>query len=267
MKSEYHKIYRSALFLILSSHVVFSQIGGISASKLNSVNHAPIPKGDAEFEPNVTYSYSSKTWNGTGDLQDRFQSPDSLQIDGAVSFRLAYTLSDQYEVGAIIADEYSSWSVKRELMTKGQMGLGMMAGLNLPFGTATINRSQRTGDQVATYGLGLIGSYQMSDDASIDVNLQYQGYFNDVESNADSDVFLSLDFGQYINDQNIYLIGSWLYQHSSITEGTQSKLTFSPCIALEMKRSYMITINANLDLIGKRTDKTSSFNVAWTITL
>ena len=255
------------IVLTLVSQASLSQIGGISASKINSFNHAPIPKGFAEFEPNVTYSFSGRAWDSSGTLRDRYQSSDSVQVNGGISFRMAYTLSDHYEVGSIIAADYSSWSIKRALMTRDKLGLGVMAGINMPYGITTINRGQMSAEQITSYGVGAIGSYQMTEDASVDINLQYQDYFATAEDLATSDIYLSVDFGQYINQQQIYIIGSFLYQHSSFQGFNQNKLTLSPGISLEMKKSYLIVINANLDVKGRGSDKTHGFNVAWTMTL
>jgi len=259
--------YLLLILLFCSLSHTYAQIGGLTASKINSFNHAPIPKGSAEFEPNVTYSFSSKSWDDQGELKNTFSSLDSISVESGISFRMAYTLTDLWEVGTIIASDYSSWSVKRELMTKGPLGLGIMAGINVPYGITTIDRSLRAADQVSNYGIGLISSYELSIDASIDLNVQYQDYFHAAEDISNSDIFISLDYGHYINQQNIYLIASFLYQNSSLEIGNLSKLTFSPGISIEMKKSYLIVINANLDLTGQNTDKTNGFNVAWTMTL
>ena len=140
-----------------------------------------------------------------------------------------------------------------------------MLGANFPFGFAEIDTRNRTVDQIGTYGLGMIASYELNEKASIDFNAQIQNYFQDNDDLPNNDIFVSIDYGHYVED--IYLLASFLYQTSDFDGFQQNKLTFSPGLSFEMKPEYLIVANANFDLVGKQAEKTHGFSVAFTITL
>ncbi len=244
---------------------LFSQIGGITASKINSVNHAPIDVGLAEFEPSYNFSKSRKQWDQNGNLSPLYSTIDSIVIDASFNLRMAYTMTDELEVGCNLGEGYSNWSAKYAVYTKNNFGLGLMLGANFPFGFAEIDTRNRTVDQIGTYGMGLIASYEVNEKSSIDFNAQIQNYFQDNEDLPNNDIFLSVDYGHYVKD--LFLIVSFLYQTSDFDDFQQNKLTFSPGISFEMKPEYLIVANANFDLTGKQTEKTHGFSVAFTITL
>ena len=244
---------------------LFSQIGGISASKINSINHAPIDLGLAEFEPSYSFSKSRKQWDQNGNLSPLYSTIDSILIDASFNLRMAYAFTEQLEFGCNLGVGYSNWSAKYAIHTKNKFGIGVMLGANLPFGFAEIDTRNRTVDQISTYGMGLIASYDVNEKSSIDFNAQIQNYFQDNDNLPSSDIFVSIDYGHYIKD--ILLVASFLYQTSDFDNFQQNKLTFSPGISFEMKPEYAIAANANFDLTGKQTEKTHGFSVAFTITL
>ena len=62
------RFFATVLLYFLLLGTISSQIGGITASKINSVNHAPIDVGLAEFEPSYSLSKARKQWDQKGDL-------------------------------------------------------------------------------------------------------------------------------------------------------------------------------------------------------
>lgn len=247
--------------------IIYCQIGGIAGSKINAINHAAIPVGSAEFEPNYNYTLSNKVWDGNGNEANLFSSPDSVLINTSVSLRMAYAFTKNFEVGAQIGNDFSNWSVRYEVMTKDKFGLGLVAGYNLPFGNVVLDRSKRTPDQVSAFVLGLTTSYEFNPSTSIDFNYQYQGYFQDAEGIPSHDSFFYLDAGHYINGSAILIMGSLSYQYSNILDANATKLTFYPGISTEVKDNYFLVLNGMFDLSGKNSEKTSGFAVAWTIIL
>jgi hypothetical protein len=256
------------LSLIISQSFVISisaQIGGITGSKINSVNFEPIPVGLAEFEPTYNLTIADQRWDDNGDIQSLYSTSDSLLIDGSLNLRMAYTFTDRLEVGCNLGVDYSNFSFKYAIWSNEKLGLGIMGGTNHPFGFAEIDRTNRSADQISTYGLGGIASYNLSDKSSLDINIQFQEYFRAHLDNPTTDYFVSIDYGHYV--KSVFLLGSFLYQESSLIDGSQRKLTFSPGISIEMKPEYLIVFNLNFDLFGKAIEKTSGLGLSFTMTL
>jgi len=246
---------------------IHAQIGGISGGKINAFNHLPIPKGTAEFEPNYGFYSVSKFWDNDGQLQAKYGSKDSLEINSQISFRMAYTFSDKFELGTFIAESFTNWSFKYVTLDKEKFGLAVIGGLNFPFGSAVIDKSQRKPEHHSQYILGLASSHQFSESTSLDINLQYQDYFGSHPEIPKSDIFIYADVGHYLGDSGIQLLSSLGYQISQLEDTSSTKMTFYPGVAFEMQSNYFIVANAFFDLIGQNAEKTSGISIAWTITL
>jgi len=250
---------------VFSYVLLTGQIGGITGSKINSFNHMPIDLGKAEFEPTYNYLQYSKQWDDDGKLQDAFASSDSLGYDVSLNLRMAYTFTTRLEFGCNLGIDYSNWSAKYALGTFGKVGLGVMAGANFPYGFSEINKKNREADQIGTYGLGLIFSYEINDKSSVDFNAQWQDYFQSNIENPNADQFLSVDYGYYVGD--VLFMGSLFYQRSEFDNLNSYRLTFMPGISFEMKQAYMVVPNLSFDLLGKNIEKTLGFSVSFTMTL
>lgn len=261
------KLFLTLLSFISLLSITHAQVGGISGGKINALNHLPIPVGTAEFEPNFGISTSKSTWDNNGNIQNIFSNSDSVAVNTSISFRMAYPLTDKLEIGTFIAENFSNWSFKYALNGSKKLGYGILGGVNIPFGNAIIDKSNRQSDHVLNYVLGGIMSYQINQSSSIDFNVQFQDYFHDVDGLANYDLITYLDYGNYIGDSGIQLLSSISYQHSP-TEGIDSYLlTYYPGFSLEMKSNYFLVLSGTISLLGKNTVKSNGFAVAWTITI
>lgn len=254
-----------AILLLTFCLTGYSQIGGITGSKINAINHEPIPKGKAEFEPSYTYGRTTQIWDDKKQLNYIFGSPDSLLIGAAMNFRMAYAFSNSFELGCNLGVGYSNWSMKYKLFDIDDLGIGIMGGINMPFGSAVVDKRQRYTGEVSSFAFGGIVSYEFNEQSSIDFNVQFQDYFHKAIGNSEYDVFLALDYGQYFNDY--LMVHSLFYQSSNFNPLWQKKLTYSPGLSMEMKAEYMVVFNLNIDLIGRNVFRTNGFSVAFTITL
>lgn len=257
----------SMVMAIASVSSMFAQVGGVSGGKINAFNHLPIPKGTAEFEPNYGFTATKSQWDIDGNKIPIFSSSDSTLIETNISFRMAYPITDRLEVGTFIAESFSNWSIKYALNGAQKFGYGIMGGINLPYGTTTLRQGNRNADQSVRYSLGVIGSYQLTESSSFDLNVQVQNYFSNAPDLPGSDVIVYLDFGHYISTSGVQLMSSISYIESSFEVGNAKVLSYYPGISLEMKDNYFIVINGAFDVMGKSSAKTSGFAIAWTMTL
>jgi len=244
-----------------------SQITGISASKISSFTARVIPKDAAEFELNYGVNHSRKLWDQDGNTQSLYRSEDSINVSTTYGIRVAYAFTEKFELGAFVSPSSSNWSTKLNLMDKERFSFALMAGINLPFGNVVNDKRNRQASQVRSYGFGLISSHDLSDDASIDINLQLQDYMASAPGLTDQDKFFSIDYGQYVHNGTILLIASFAYQHSSAPGGNQTALSFNPGISFEMNPKFPIAVNGTFGLSGKNMQKVNGFNVAWMIAL
>jgi len=262
-------IYRSigltciAYFIVVNCQL--AQISGIAGIKITSINSASMGKGSAEFEPQYNLSTIRKAYDNDGNLVNIYNSSDSLSKQGSIALRMAYGFSDKLEFGTLISNAASNWSAKYEVYNRDKLGLGLMAGLNLPFGSSIIDRKNRQAEQIVSFGLGAIASYNFNENSTVDFNIQWQNYGDNADGLQSSDSFISMDFGHYV--KNVLLVSSFIYQTSYFEDNNQNKLSFLPGISLEMKDNFALVFNLSLDLFGKNIQRTTGFGAAWTIAL
>ena len=250
-------------FAFFCFYSVSAQIAGIAGVKINAINVVPMPVGSAEFEPSYNFSYTSDRWDMNGDRVSLYSTSDSILIDASLNLRMAYAFTDRIEFGCNLGTDFSNFSIKYALYNRHDIGFGIMAGTNLPFGFAEIDRSQRSPDQIPVYGLGLIMSYTIDEVSSIDLNVQVQDYYYDSVDLPDADIFVTMDYGHYVKD--VLYVASFIYQESLTKSDSMRKLTFSPGISMEMMSNYAVVLNLNVDLMGRGIERNNGFSLAFTM--
>jgi len=154
----------------------FSQIAGISASKIAAMHSTPVDYKTAEFEPTFNYGrnlYGVRT--------------DSVSIASNVSWRLTYGFSNNLELGFNSVSDFSSacMAAKYRIFEDEKIGFAAMAGLGTGLGNLVIAESN---DLLSGYGFGLISTHKFDAKNSLDLNVQYYkniGSFNSLIINAD----------------------------------------------------------------------------------
>ncbi len=255
------------LLICIILPITFSaQIAGVTATKVSSFSARTLDKYGVEFEPNYGINSASRFWDENGNSIAIYQSADSIAFSSSLGLRFGYAFSEHFEVGAFVTDNGSNWSAKYKLTDSDKFATAVFAGMFVPFGANTvIDRSNRNPNQVRTFGLGLAATYDFSDKNSIDANVQYQDYFRNTPELNNNDIFASVDYGHYIFNNDVLLVGSFVYQSSSADFGNQTLLSFTPGIGLEMNSNFIILFNGQFSLIGTNVQNTTGFNVAWTM--
>jgi len=102
--------------LTLLSFNLFSQVGGISASKLVVINAETVPSNKIEFEPSFGFNVSKN---------------DSLKVNSDFGFRFTYGLNSKTEVGIFVPLHLNSvnWGIKYHAVNFNKLSLGMIAGI------------------------------------------------------------------------------------------------------------------------------------------
>lgn len=254
------------LIVVFGTSDLTGQIGGVTAGRINSISAAPITVHSAEFEPNYGFTSSQSQWDESSKLTSLYSSPDSLLIKTSFSLRIAYGLSDKIEVGTFISPEFSNWSLKYLIDQIGKTQIGLIGGINIPYGNTIVKKGARTADQTLSYGLGIASTVLLNERTAIELNIQHQGYFSDFDPDIPNrDLFFYMDYGQYISNNNIQLLASISFQESKFATYSSTVFSIYPGVSLEMKDNFLIVVNGAFDLFGKNASKTKGFALAWTM--
>ncbi len=249
----------------LLSCAVFGQIGGISASKLSSYTTIGINKHDVEFEPTFGTSLSSSYWDNNGNLINS----NAITQSSNIMWRVSYGLSHKTEVGFSIDSDASSVSIGMKTILSGgnKIQFSGMTGINLALGNRTFDPDKPGIDDVSSYAVGIIGSWFLNERNSVDANLTFQDYFKDVTNQTGSAVFVSADYGHYIENKSFQYLLSISYESSNIGTLNRSGLTITPGVSIETGDNFLFVINTSHTLTGTNMDKSLGISIALTTTI
>lgn len=169
------KVVIIVVFLIFSIDS-YSQVYGISASKLAVINAKTVIKNQFEFEPGFGYYWASSYYDKDGKIKPLSNATDSTTVFQELVFRFTYGITEKFEAGMMIASDMSSLStgVKYTLFTINNFSGGIMGG-----GTFA-NKSDIVAINSGIYGktfslaTGLVFSNEFSEKLSFDFDAQYQ---------------------------------------------------------------------------------------------
>ena len=262
---------KKVLFLTLSIFLagqLYSQIGGISGSKLRSYCVDVVDHHHIEFEPAFYYGQSRQNWNNDAELQNSFLSSDSINRYSGVGMRFTYGLFDKLEVGISIPLDMKtgSFGARYVLMQKTNIGFALITGINIPMGDGSFNRGLKTEDNATQAGFGGVFSYQQGEHFSLDANLEYDHFLKKPSSTKVGTLYTSIDVGYYVFNHQLQLIGAVGYEHSHlVTTLSQSRLTLYPGATIEGK-NFIIVLTFPFDVYGRNVNKTTGFSLALTLT-
>ena len=263
--------YKLILLLLLAvmGNSAFSQIGGLSGSKLISYTVDVVDNKKIEFEPAFYHFTSSKEWDGASRLQNCYSTPDSMAYTTGMGFRFTYGLWNKMEMGLSVSTDLdaASMGVRYVLFQKQKGALAVMGGLNIPLGNAPANRKIHHAGNTPTTGVGIVGTLDFSPRLSLDANAQYMGYLTKVDGQNTSGYYLSTDIGYYFFDHTLQLIGSAGFFNTHDNTGNHQVLELDPGFTVETGKNFIIVVGFPFDVYGKNSTKNSGFSFALTITL
>ena len=256
------------LFFILSS--AYSQVEGISASKLGTYCAETISATSIEFEPAFNLALSTQRFDDHGTKQNLFLSSDSIQQFSSFGFRFTYGLFKDFEIGVSLPIDISTLSVgaKYKLPFKSTPQFGIFAGYNAILGNEVYVRKNAVHESTSSVGLGFIISHDFSDKFGLDINAQYHKHFHTTVGGHSQGFTISTDIGYYLFEDISFIVGfvySYDNNHNFIKQS--NLFTFNPGIAIEKAKNFILVLNAPIDIIGKNEYQTVGFGLALTILL
>jgi len=254
-------------FLIISSFTLFAQVGGISNSKLASLNAKTIDHHMVEFEPTVTHIVSHKIWNNDGQLQDLYGSSDSVFKSTSLGFRFTYGLWGKIEIGGSISTDLAmtGLGVKYNFWGNDKMDIAAVAGANIPLGNKTIDNTIKLSDNLTSLGGGFIYTAYFNEKFSLDAAAQYMFFVEETTNEHKGSFYLNTDVGYFVFDNTLQLVLGAGYQNSSFDQLNSNTVSLYPGITVETGKRYVLVLQAPFDIAGKNARK--NFGVSFSLTI
>lgn len=257
-------------FVSFLSVSAYSQVAGLSASKLGTLCTAPVPEGTIEFEPFFGYSITSDYFDSNGDLQPLFSTSDSTMKFSGSGFRFSYGLMKNLEIGVSLPIDVSvvSFGAKYKLPLEGNFTMGLLGGYTTLIGNQVYVRRSAIHEMTPSFVGGIIMTYEFNENLSIDFDAQYQKHTLETSDGHTHGFYLNSDIGYYLMDRVNFIVGlNYGYKVFNASIDNSSLLTLNTGIAIEKAKHFILVLNAPFDLFGKNEYQTKGFGLALTIIL
>ncbi|NOX16761.1 MAG: transporter [Chlorobi bacterium] len=268
--------YRGTLvviFIFYSMAEVYSQVGGLSASKLSTLTTTTVPNSSVEFEPSIGVGFTRNMWNSDGALVPISAEDDSIFVGSNLFFRFTYGVSERLEIGATVPSDvnFLSFGAKYFIPFDEKLSFGVVAGVNAPIGNGgyrVFNKSINHLEYDPALAFGVIVSYLFNKDFSLDFDTQYQyhpGAKDEISLNA-FDVFVNSDLGYYFVNGIQGIIG---INYSGYFTGENNlgsyRVAMNVGATIERAKNFILVFSFPFDIIGKNTNRYYGFSLALTI--
>ncbi len=262
---------RLAIFILFASLSTqgYSQVMGISASKLASISATTAVRNQVEFEPGFGYYWANKYYDENGNLHELSDTKDSTAIFQQMVFRVTYGITDKFETGLLIASDMSSVSLgmKYHLFTYKSFSGGIMAGGTFANESDIVAVNSGIFGKTVSFATGLAFSNEFSEKLSLDFDFQYQSIRDDKVSYS-NDFFANAELAYRFNNQN-QLIGGFSYTnnyHTHSYDGNNNQLlTFNLGAAIMTGEMFEIVFYTPIKIVGKNYDRLNGLSFALTI--
>jgi len=258
------------LILFVSTNSLYAQVGGLSASKLGTYCTETVPAQNIEFEPFFSYAATNHYFDKNGNIQDLFETEDSVQFFSSFGFRFSYGLFKDFEIGVVTPIDISrvSFGAKYKLPFGNKLTYGVMFGYNSVIGNAVYVKRNAAHESTSAFAGGIIMTYEANSRFGLDINAQYQKHINTTVDGHSEGVYASMDMGYYLIQDVSFILGmNYFYKKYDTHENNSNLFTLSPGITIEKAKNFILVISAPLDVMGKNEYKTSGFSLALTILL
>jgi len=241
------KITTSFLLIFLSFNL-YSQISGISASKLVVINSETVPTNNIEFEPSFNFSVSKQ---------------DSLITNSGFGFRFSYGLNSKTEIGISIPVNLNTlnWGIKYHLHDYNKISTALIAGIQ---NSLIVNESENNNymSLFNSFSTGTAITYKINNKISIDIDNQFQTYFYNPEKNYN--IFLNSEIGYFISE-GLQLACGLQYGNNHLYGNVYNELIINSGITVEKAENFILVMNFPYKVKNTNTASAIGFNMALTV--
>jgi len=256
------------ILLVFSFSYSFSQVSGVSASKLATICTSPVAPKIIEAEPSFSFGYSNKYFNETGKLTNSFENKDSTELESGYGFRFTYGVINNLEIGTTFSSDFSelSFGAKYKLFQINNLSSAIMTGINLPMGNNVFDKSLNLAENKSSFASGIVLTYDFNDKNSIDFDCQVQKFTSEVVENHVLDYFIDCDISHWLTSE-LQLIAGLNYANLKFDNYEENSLTLNLGTTIERQNNYLLVLNSPINLIGKNTKQVFGFGFALTISI
>jgi len=260
-------IFLTLVFMSFN-YLSFSQIGGVSASKLATICTDPVANKVLEFEPAFGFEFSNKYFDEKGKLTNTFATSDSLELFSGFGFRFTYGVFDNFEIGTTFPVDMSviSWGAKYKLNNNDFFRTALMTGINLPIGNTIFNRNDRHYDNTSSYVGGFVATLDFSDKMGLDFDIQGQKLFSSTLENHFLDLFINLDYSYWLTEE-FQLTAGLNYSNAMFENYNEELLSLNIGTTIERHENYLLVINSPINIYGKNVQQVFGLGFAITISI
>lgn len=270
MKNQKILIELLILFISFFPFISYSQIGGLSASKLGALSADPVSHNLIEFEPFFGYSSSQHHFNSEGKLQPLFSTSDSTMKFSGSGLRFTYGLFKNMEIGLTVPIDISEvrFGVKYKIQSKSKHRIALIFGYNNIVGNQIYVRRNSTHEATPSFLGGWVASFYISEKCSIDWDAQYQKHTIATLDGHTQGFYASADIGYYFFEHINFILGlQYNTQFYDFKTNNSCILSLNAGIVIEKAKNFILVVNAPFDLYGKNEYRTKGFGMALTIIL
>jgi len=258
------------LLFVLASAKLFSQVGGLSASKLFTLCTQPVPVSTIEFEPNFGFSYANWQWDRHGNAKPIFQTADSTNIASGLAFRMTYGVVKNLEIGVSFPADFSEtlWGAKYRFLNAEKISFAALAGANVPLGNRTYNQKHKQHNELVSFVAGAVFSFQANEKMSIDADVQYQFPSQNLQDELKNSIFVNADVGYFVKEGIQAVLGFNYFSSQYADNQLNSDLLFvNPGITIETAKNFILVMSLPVNVFGKNIEKSIGFSLALTIVI
>ncbi len=256
-----HKLTPLIFILGIVHCKVHSQVGGVSASKLNAYSASPIEKGKIEFEPSFIIAVTPNT---EVDDPEMTTSSRSYQYSSGMNFRMTYGLHKRIEVGAIVDGSITSASfgTKLQFIENKIWQAAFITGANLN-GLKEIHNGSDNMEIAHSYSAGIVNSFYIKPRLSFDADLQVNKYFSR-ELSSVTGLFINGDLGYYVFEHFQLITGVNYYSYTG--PDVSSEMMIETGFTAEAARQFILMFRIPISIYTRNSQPSYGFAIGLNMT-
>lgn len=258
------------IITVTLTNPAIGQVGGLSASKLNTLCTDPVPKNKMEFEPSFSFSRAKKQWDESRNKEYLFSSPDSTIHETGLGLRFTYGIIKNMEIGISVPTDLSSYSfgAKYRFAGNDHISVASILGTTINCSHHGFDSKQPSDDERTTIAGGAVLTIQFNDELGIDLDAQLQKPIRTTLDGYHTGYYLNMDVG-YKVIKTLQLVAGLNYNQSYYEDMLQNNqaLILNTGVTIEAAEQFILVIYSPVPLFGLNQIVPYGFGFALTIQL
>lgn len=223
---------------------LYSQINGISGSKLCIPHASTLEKGSFEFEQSISVFNASHVFNSEGDINPI--AGTTTQSD--MAFRITLGVSDYFELGTAFLSGMDEIFVgtKFRIFNQDYLGIALLTGMSIPAGNHDAAEQKAYGSY--SYSIGTALTKDFTKKFSSDLCFAYTKFSSSGEFSYAFNYGIS--FGYYLLD-NFQFATEFIGINSFSEEINSGKLSIAPGFTYDFSNNLGLAAGIQKDIFGK----------------